>query len=380
MRSNYLLLIIIVTSGILSCKEKEATINAALAHSEQWLWSQQSADGGWHSGTHAVLRDGRVLTPYILYHLVEGKESLYHETSSIKKAIAFISKEMRLALSADSSTLTDYPNYSAAYALKILQYFDADTSLQKIIAKYLLEQQFLEHRGFSPDSLVYGGWGYGEADLSNGTYGHVDISHTRRISEALIDGKYLDEKRKRAVQFFLSGVQRSQDDPRRYEGCITRDSIPYDGGFVSSVVTLATNKSQPVEIPGGGIHYPSYATATCDGFLCMEALGMQNTQPYIDAKTWLVKHQDVGTIEGLSKDDPEQWAEIMHYYHLAVRAEAMSIIEPHGIWKKQMVNILLKEQQPKGFFINPIGGVNKEDDPLMATIFCVEAMKKLGEG
>jgi len=31
------------------------------------------------------------------------------------------------------------------------------------------------------------------------------------------------------------------------------------------------------------------------------------------------------------------------------------------------------EQQPDGYYINPIGGVNKEDDPLMATIFAVQA-------
>ena len=372
--------LIISILGMPACRKKDLTIDEALVYSEQWLWRQQSADGGWHSETHAVLRDGRVLTPYILYHLVAGKDNLYHETEQVKKAVGFITKEMRSALSEDSTSLTDYPNYSAAYALKVLQRLDEDTSLQHIIAKYLLDQQFLEHRGFTPDSLVYGGWGYGEPDLSNGKYGHVDISHTRRITEALIAGDYLDEKRKNAVRLFLSGVQRSQDDDRRYEGCESRDSIPYDGGFVSSIVTLATNKSQPVEIAGGGIHYPSYATATCDGFLCMEALGMQPSQSYGDAKKWLLEHQDLTTIDGLSKADPEQWADIMHYYHFAVRAEAMSIIEPYGNWKKQLINILVKEQQPDGYFINPIGGVNKEDDPLMATIFCVQAMKRLGEG
>ncbi len=356
------------------CMEKEASVAEALKKSSDWLWSQQSADGGWRSETHAVLRDGRVLTPYILYHLVKGKENLYHESSSIRKSIVFISKEMRMALSEDSTTLTDYPNYSAAYALRILQHVNEDTSLQKIISNYLLDQQFIEHRGFTTDSLVYGGWGYGEENLSNGKYGHVDISHTRRITEALKEGKYLDSTRIRGVKLFLSGVQRSIEDHRLYEGCIRRDSIPYDGGFVSSVVTLATNKSRPIEIEGGGIHYPSYATATCDGFLSMEALGMQTSQSYTDTKKWLLDHQDLTTIEGLSTDDPEQWAEIMHYYHFAVRSEAMSILDPHGKWKKEMGHILIREQLADGSYINPIGGVNKEDDPLMSTIFCVQAL------
>jgi len=82
-------------------------------------------------------------------------------------------------------------------------------------------------------------------------------------------------------------------------------------------------------------------------------------------------------IDGLSANDPEQWGEVMHYYHFAVRAEAMKIIDPEGRWKKEIITIIQKEQKPEGYFINPIGGVNKEDDPLMATIFCIQALNNI---
>ena len=178
-------------------------------------------------------------------------------------------------------------------------------------------------------------------------------------------------------RLFLQGVQRTQEDPRLYEGCLSRKDLPYDGGFISSSVTLYTNKCAPVYISGAGYHYPSYATATCDGLLALHALGMDGTQACKDAKHWLEEHQDMSTIDGLSKNDPEQWHQVMHYYHWAVRAEAMTAAGIKGPWSKELIRMLIKEQQPDGYYVNPIGGVNKEDDPLMATIFAVQAGNKV---
>jgi hypothetical protein len=42
-----------------------------------------------------------------------------------------------------------------------------------------------------------------------------------------------------------------------------------------------------------------------------------------------------------------------------------------------MKKALIREQQKDGYYINPLGGVNKEDDPLMATIFCIQAFASL---
>jgi hypothetical protein len=128
---------------------------------------------------------------------------------------------------------------------------------------------------------------------------------------------------------------------------------------------------------GAGIHYPSYATATCDGLLALHALGLKDAESYRDAALWLSEHQRIDVIDGLSQDDPEQWYQVMHYYHWAVRAEAMTAARIDGTWRNDLIQALVKEQQPDGFYINPIGGVNKEDDPLMATVFCVQAFNAL---
>ena len=105
----------------------------------------------------------------------------------------------------------------------------------------------------------------------------------------------------------------------------------------------------------------------------MHALGMDTTQAFHDAEEWLKKNHNYSIIDGLSVNDPEQWTYVMHYYHLSVRAEAMALIEPDGSWRDSISHMIIKEQLPDGDYINPLGGVNKEDDPLVSTIFCIQA-------
>jgi hypothetical protein len=395
---NFLALIIIFF-GVLSCKTKEEKFGDAYKKSVQWLWSQQSDDGAWHSKTHNVLEDGKVLTPYILYYLLQVPDSVFQKNkSSIESAIQFMEHDL---WTGDTMISINYPNYAAAYALRIYTQNKINNERQWKLITYLLDQQFIENRGTPSSSMAYGGWGYGETDLKAGEFGHVDISHTRRITEALNEQHYFQLKdyvpghsyyrqstidkdsitlspmdRWKAIHIFLQGVQRSPGDHRLYEGCTDRTNIPYDGGFVSSMYTLSTNKCQPYNV-NDCYHYPSYATATCDGLLALHALGLQGTKEYTDAVGWLKAHQHIDVIDGLSENDPEQWYQIMHYYHWSVRAEAMTAAQIDGPWKNSLKDALVREQLQDGTYLNPLGGVNKEDDPLMATIFCVQAFTQL---
>jgi len=391
---NILFLALSFASVILLSCNSEKKVDAAYKKSVEWLWKQQSEDGGWHSKTHTVLKDGKVLTPYILYYLLQVPDSIFPKNkSAIDAAVNFLEKNI---WAGDTMISENYPNYAAAYAYRIYTKININNRRQWKLATYLRGQQFTEKRGTPMESMAYGGWGYGETELKAGDFGHVDISHTRRILEALTDSmkdpnSFLSSKmdslnkfsgteftlfdKNAAYQFFLS-VQRSPNDHRLYEGCTDRSNLPYDGGFVSSMYTLSTNKCQPYNV-NDCYHYPSYATATCDGLLALSALGMKNSKEFMDAAHWLKEHQRIDVIDGLSKDDPEQWYQIMHYYHWSVRAEAMRAANIEGPWEKDLIRALIKEQEPEGYYVNPLGGVNKEDDPLMATIFCTQAFTSL---
>lgn len=335
------------------------------------------------------------MTPYILFYLLHVPDSVYtREKGNVDKAIRFIHDGIVASL-ADTTKKWDYPNYSAAYASRVFYKTKSNHYLQEKIIEKLALQQFTARRGVSENSMAYGGWGYGEINLAEGEFGHVDLSHTRRITQALLEyfqnnfdrddndklppPGYFNSNWKEDTKEFLASVQRSPHDPRIQHPLSGIVSVPYDGGFVSSMYTVSTNKSQPVLLPDSTYYYPSYATATCDGLLALHALGLEDSDAYRDAVVWLEKNQGIDVIDGLSPDDPEQWYQIMHYYHWAVRAEAMTAANIDGPWKQNLIDALIKEQQPDGFYINPIGGVNKEDDPLMATIFCLQAFTALAQ-
>ena len=98
-----LLLLVILISA--SCQKKERTLEDTFKKSVEWMWAQQSEDGGWHSKTHAVLRDGTVLTPYILFQLTQHQDDMSFQIASIDKGIEFIRHSLTLAAVAVSIVL-----------------------------------------------------------------------------------------------------------------------------------------------------------------------------------------------------------------------------------------------------------------------------------
>jgi hypothetical protein len=335
-----------------------------------YLWEQQAEDGGWHSETHTILRDGYALTPFILCVLVEVPDSVYQkDVERIARAIAFIRAHVRSRLETDSIPLIlDYPNYTAAYALKVLvlNHAEQDVVLFRALTAYLMDQQFVEHRGILPADPAYGGWGFGETDLVQGTTGHVDLSHTRRVLQALSLTLPLDHMVFEKARIYLDRVQndRLSED----------DQVYLDGGFFTSIVTPETNKSYAV--PGVEHAWFSYATATCDGLLARIAVGQRTTDHQVlQAFRWLRTHERLESPQGIPEDDPMQWHRVMKYYHLAVRGEVSRIQSIETNWSVQILEILKQAQLSDGSFMNPMGGPNKEDDPLLATAFAVIALR-----
>ncbi len=342
-----------------------------------YLWNQQSADGGWHSTTHGVLRGGESLTPFILHALLQVPHSLYQPSQEQQdRALAFIRTHINEAgvIGLSDPDVMDYPNYATAHALLVLKLLghEEDKGRIKLMSDYLLQQQFTETRGFTSSDTPYGGWGFGEENLAEGKTGHVDLSHTRRILEALRGHHQFEEARKKAICYF-SLAQKRKDEKRLHPTQTSHKEVPYDGGFFASPVTLSTNKGGIVTDSTLDVNYfRSYSTATCDGVLGLLSAGFQwEDEPVKSACEWLDKNPLWDYPQGIPLDDPDQWQEVMIFYHLAVRSEVFTKRNTGDQWKVKIYELLNHRQEEDGHFSNPMGALNKEDDPLLATAFAV---------
>jgi hypothetical protein len=367
---------ILSLSGLLcffdACRNPEVHDAHRVMHDAcEFLWDQQAEEGGWHSKTHTILRDGMSLTPFILCALLEVPDSIYQkDPTRVASGVEFVRTQIRTHLDMDSIPLIlDYPNYAAAYALMALQSYSGaqDSVLIRALTTYLISQQFVEHRGIVPSDRAYGGWGFGETDLGFGETGHVDLSHTRRVLQSLQMMIPYEDSILLKARVYLDRVQNDHED-----------GVPYpnhlDGGFFTSIVTPETNKS--VHVPDIEHTWYSYATATCDGLIARIATGQTLEDDQVSqAMEWLAAHQRLDAPEGIPEDDPLQWHRVMKYYHLAVRSEAARATG--DAWPpEEVLKLLSKEQLPDGSFINPMGGPNKEDDPLLATTLTVIALNR----
>jgi hypothetical protein len=325
---------------------------SALGPAARYLWSQQGADGGFHSATYGLLRSGQSLTPFVLGALLRVPDAAaLAPAGAVDRAIAFIRRHTRadgaVGLSGGDA---DYPNYAtalAAAALAAAQRPQWTADIAPMVA-YLRGQQFSEAAGWTPDHPAYGGWGMGGAIRRPPDAGHVDLSMTRFVLEALrasgVDGS--DPAMIRARVF----LERSQNR---------------DGGFFFSPVTPALNKAGT---SAEGV--VSYGTATADGVLALRASGVADRDDRIvRAIAWLDRNHRSDQVPGFDDEEsPEvSWRSGLLFYYAA----AIARVRPGQL-------VRLPEQAGDGSFRNA-NALVKEDDPLIATAFAVQMLAFVGE-
>ena len=333
-----------------------------LTRAARYLWAQQAGDGGFHSATYGLLRSGQSLTPLVLGALLRVPDSTAPAPAgAVDRAIEFI----RRHTSVDGAVgvtggAADYPNYATALAVDAL--LAAERRLPAVahrtkagswaadiapMVAHLRAQQFSEGNGWTPEHPAYGGWGMGGAIRRPPDAGHVDLSMTRFVLEALrasgVNGS--DEAMTRARVF----LERSQN---------------HDGGFFFSPVTPALNKAG--QRAGG---FVSYGTATADGVLALRASGLQDSDDRIARGiAWLERNHTSDGVPGFDRNESPQtsWRTGLRFYYAA----AIARVRPEH-------RVRLPEQAEDGSFRNANGRV-KEDDPLIATTFAIQMLTGAG--
>ncbi len=334
----------------------------AIAGAARWLWGRQAEDGGWHSETYGLLRSGQSLTPFVLHALLEvPEEGLPLPRERVERALAFIRERVDAdgALGRKERIYEDYPNYATSLAVLCLVRAKPEGWREAIVPMVacLLRQQFTEEGGWTRDHPAFGGWGMGGRTRSFPEPGHVDLSMTRFVLEALeaggVPARHPSFSRARR---FLERCQRERS------------------GFIFSPVVLAANKAGGEEeglLP--------YGTPTADGVLALLSTGMGMDDPRLaGAVEWLVRNHREDRVPGIPETAPNDWGKGMRFYYSAASAEAFSRLGlgPEG-WRERLVATLLGERRADGSFANadPIG---KEDDPLISTPFALLALLRGG--
>lgn len=337
-----------------------------------YLWAQQDADGGWHSTAHGLLKGGAAYTPFVLFHLIEAASgSSRTQRVAVAQGLQFMREQLNDegALGFANPHVLEYPNYATSYGLRVFLKMGAaaDKSMVDRMQSYLLTQQFVEQRGIATTHAAYGGWGFGEV-LAAGQVGHVDLSHTRRVLQALTAsaGAYNRE----AAADFLSRLQ------NRHWLTETEGSY-YDGGFHYAPAVFLANKGAVSRIDSEAVFH-SYATATCDGLLALHALNVGHEAPAVqDALAWLEKYDSLSFPDGIPRDTPAAWDRVMFFYHLAVRAEVYAVFGWPAGKRMEMYSLLAARVREDGSYMNPMGAPNKENDPLLATTLALTALHHL---
>jgi len=339
------------------------TERPALHKAARYLWNQQSADGSWPSHTYGLLRSGQSLTPFVLEALLEVPESVYPlPVHKVDRAIEFIRRktDSQGTLGMADPGLPDYPNYATALAVTALTRAKrTDWQVQAApMVESLKRSQFSESTGWKPADPAYGAWGFGGIEHPPPNPGHVDLSMTRYVLEALalsgIDSK--DAVFVRARTF----VERCQNfDPAKPDDL--------DGGFFFTNTEVETNKAGQVSD-----HFRSYGTTTADGIISLLAIGRPLDDPRVRAaQRWLTAHHRDMDVPGFIGEAYQRWPKGLAFYYAAASTAAFRQL--HISVPSAVPDALMRLQRTDGSWANPENLV-KEDDPLIATAFAVRTL------
>lgn len=313
----------------------------ALRRGARYLWSRQRSSGGWHSETYGLLRSGQSLTALIVNALLDTR--IAPDDRRIRRAVAFLERHVN-ADGAVGLTGDDYPCYATALTLRA--FVRTGNPRTAPLIGWLRTQQMSPENGWEPKHEAFGAWGIGGAPRTAPDPGHIDLSMTRHVLEALADtGVPATDPAMRNALVFVNRCQNA------------------DGGFFFSTVETGANKAG--ETASG---FASYGTATADGILSQIAAGAPDARL---ALRWLRINAHPELPAGFNNAARARYAEGLRYYYADAATRAFRAAGQRR--EATFIGMLAKAQDADGSWRNAEPLV-KEDDPQIATAFAVSAL------
>jgi squalene-hopene/tetraprenyl-beta-curcumene cyclase len=276
-----------------------------------------------------------------------------------------------------------FSTYRTSLTIMALHQLDAAKykgSIDKAVA-WLKHDQFSEDSSekVGPDNPHYGGFGY---DDKKGEKPDADLSNTHMALAALHEAGVApdDPVFKRALEF----VTRSQNNPETNKGIKGVVKPMNDGGFF-----YGPSRSQSAEGPtkneDGSKSYESYASMTYAGLVSFIYAGVGKDDARVKAALgWIKEHYTLEENYGLGIRNPKPNAAQMGlFYFYLVFAKALDAYGEKEIdtakgkrsWARDLLDVLAAKQKPDGSWINENSERWMEGNPLLATLYAVNAIE-----
>lgn len=346
----------------------------ALRNAAAYLWDRQGDDGGWHSAHYGLLRSGQSLTGLVLNALLD----ISSEVSELPRDRMMAATSFLVDHIDDTGAVgrmdpagPDYPNYATALALKALcrAPMPLRTFSPFALVECLRRQQFTEDNGWTPEDTAYGGWGMGGEVRMPPASGHVDLSMTRYVLEALAaSGVQVSDAAFQKAAVFLKKCQNyiPGAEPRGH------DIANRDGGFFFSPVVVDANKAGR-----SSTGFRSYGSPTADGLLSLLTIGRGEDDPRVQAAIgWLKARHSYETVPDYDVPDYDdirigKSTRGLWFYYAAASTTALRKL---GLTLEPSFTPALRERQRvNGSWANQENRV-KEDEPLIATSLAIRAL------
>jgi len=345
--------------------ESQAAVQRAL----RFLRTAQTPDGSWQ---HSPAITGIVLTAM----LGSGQKEFGPASAPVSKGLAYI----RSCAKPDGGIYEEfYPVYSTSIcAMALVEAgLPADRELLKKAQAFLLRAQADTGEGLGPESVDYGGWGYGKD--RTGKMRRADLSNTQFALEAIHDLEQLAEQDRAVAGTGTGGASRAElayqnairflQRCQNLKGSNDRPWASNDGGFVYS-----PTESKAGPTPSGGLR--SYGAMTYAGLKSMIYARLSKTdRRVLAAFNWARMHWSVTENPGLGQQG-------LYYYYLTM-ARALNaygadvIVDAAGArhdWRRELVGQLLKVQRADGSWANE-NGRWMEQIPELVTAYAVLAIE-----
>ena len=318
----------------------------ALEAGAQALWGLQAEDGAFRSERYGLLRNGWSLTPFALLALT--RTGLALSGSGASKALGWMAHGTKDGVLGLGSEAPDYPCYATALALHCLAKLrppDSDALIAQLQTG-LRGFQLREAQGWKGHA-GQGAFRMGSNDVPQPPHsGHVDLSMSRRAVEALV----------------ASGVAKT--DPAVVEALAFAERCRTgDGAFVYTAAETALNKGRRDGSDRG------YGTATADGVLLRHAAG----KPVERGLTVLRDMHRVDENPRVGDGPMRPYALAMRGYYRAASGRAFARLGGPSGWEEALANAVIADQRGDGSWANE-RAEQKEDEPIVATGFAIEAL------